>query len=175
LDRSTTSAIATAAVMLAHSNSTKRCRVLFNEAYPAGQDIPVPHNITLPPQFDGLEHAGFSFHDDDEANKAPMMSSTTSERSMVKLMKILEDMSAPDYAVEVIIEWDQTSLVGGFDFCPKNKMRAGNVANLYNAVHNATLLLPLIVAMSLLENPSPVDVIVYDFVPQYLSSLLQDA
>jgi hypothetical protein len=174
LDRSTTSAIATA-VTLAHSNSTKRHRVLVNEAYPAGQDIPVPHNFTLPPQFDGLEQAGFSFHDDnDEATNTPMMSSTTSERSMVKLMKILKDISAPDYAVEVIIEWDQTALADGFDFCPKNKTRAGNVANLYNAVHNATLLLPSIVAVTLLEKPSLVDVIVYDFVPQYLS-LLQDA
>jgi hypothetical protein len=117
LDRSTTSAIATA-VMLAHSNSTKRRRVLVNKAYPAGQDIPVPHNITLPPQFDGLEQAGFSFHDNGKATNTPMMSSTTSERSMVKLMKILEDMSAPNYAVEVIIEWAQTALADGLDFCP---------------------------------------------------------
>jgi hypothetical protein len=116
LDRSTTSAITTTGVMLAHSNSTKQHRVLVNEAYPAGQDIPVPPNITLPPQFDCLDHAGFDFHDDNEANNKPMLSSTTFACSMVKIMKTLEDMSIPNDTVEVIIKWAQAALADGFDF-----------------------------------------------------------
>jgi hypothetical protein len=142
---------------------------------PAGLENPEPPKTMLQPQFDYLEHACISFHDDDEAVNAPTMSSTTSERAMVKLLKILEDMSAPDYAVEVIIKWAQAALADGFDFCPKTKSRSGNLTHIYNAVHNSTLMLPSIVpVLALLKNHSPVDVIVYNFVPHFLL-LLQDA
>jgi hypothetical protein len=63
-----------------------------------------------------LDHAGFAFHDDNEAKNKPMLSSTTFARSMVKLMKTLEEMSIPNYAVEVIIKWAQAALTDGFDF-----------------------------------------------------------
>jgi hypothetical protein len=162
------------AVMLAHSNGTKRRRLLVNEAYPAGLKNPEPPKTTPQPKCDHLENAGFAFHDDNEAVDAPTMSSTTLERAMVKQLKILEDMLAPNYAVEVIIEWAQAALADGFDFCPNNKTRSGNLTHIYNGVHSSTLLLPSIVSVALLENHSTVDVIVYDFVQQCLS-LLQDA
>jgi hypothetical protein len=64
---------------------------------------------------------------------------------MVKVIKILEDMLAPDYAVEVIIGWAQAGLADRFDFCPNNKTCTGNLTHLYNAVlHHLTLFnLPL--------------------------------
>jgi hypothetical protein len=89
-----------------------------NDAYPLEIDAPVPVMVgaaleidapvpvmvgaALPPIND-LD--GFAFDDDDiEANK-PTVSCTTEQRSMIKLMKLLDDMEAPDYAVELIIEW----------------------------------------------------------------------
>lgn len=173
LDTSTTHALSTG-VTLAHSNHPKRPRLLLNKAYPhtPGNEVELP--VTIPqPYVDPMEHIGFAFHEDDEAASTPTISSSTSQRCMVKLMKILEDMSAPDYALELIIDWAQASLADGFDFAPKNKTRTGNLANIYNAVHNSTLLLPSVISVPLLEHHRPVDVIVYDFVPQFLS-LLQD-
>jgi hypothetical protein len=77
LDWSTTSAIATS-VTLAHSNSTKRRRVLISEAYPAGQ---MCHPTSCyHPSLMVWSTLVFAFHDDDEGKK-PMMSSTTSECS----------------------------------------------------------------------------------------------
>jgi hypothetical protein len=110
LDRSSSTMAFATGLTLAHSTSTKRRRMLVNEAHSDGRVNPVPPDPTPQPQLDHLHHGDFAFHDNDDAADTPTMSSTTSERSMVKLMKILEDMAAPDYAVEVIIEWAQAAL-----------------------------------------------------------------
>jgi hypothetical protein len=117
-----TNAIATG-VMLAHSNCTKRHRVLVNEACPSG--FPDPPRATLHPlQLDYLDHAGFAFHNDNEAVQTPtMLSTTTSQCSLVlKLMNILEDMWAPDYKLAVtMIEWAQAAVANGSNCCPTPK------------------------------------------------------
>ena len=85
---------------------------------------------------------------------------------MVKLMKVLDAMDAPAYAVELIIAWAQMALSEGFDFRPKRKSCDENWMDVYNKVHNSTRSLPTIVPVELLEFTNPVDVITYDFVSQ---------
>jgi hypothetical protein len=144
-------------VIIAHADTHKRRRTLVNNAWAA-----------LPPIND---MNGFAFDDDDIEANEPTVSCTTEQRNMVKLMKLLDDMEAPDYAVESIIAWAQTALAEGFDFRPKRNSRDGNLIDVYNKVHNSTRLLPSILPVELLEFSDPVDVITYDFVSQYLSLL----
>ena len=157
-------------VIIAHVDTHKRRRTLVNDAYPLAIEAPVPAIVGAAlPLINDMD--GYAFDDDDIEANAPTVSCTTEQRSMIKLMKLLDDMEAPDYAVESIIEWAQTALSEGFDFRPKRKSRDGNLKDVYNKVHNSTKLLPSIVPVELLEFSEPVDVITYDFVSQYLSLL----
>jgi hypothetical protein len=80
---------------------------------------------------------GYAFNDDDIEANAPTVSHTTEQRSMVKLMKLLDDMEAPDFAVESIIKWAQTALSEGFDFRPKRKSRRdGNLVDVLTIIHS---------------------------------------
>jgi hypothetical protein len=93
---------------------------------------------------------------------------------MIKLMKLLDDMEAPGYAVASIIEWAQTALANeGFDFVPS--ARAARAIGVYNTVQNSTHLLPSLVSVELLEFMEPVDVIrTYNFVSQQHLSFLHN-
>jgi hypothetical protein len=80
---------------------------------------------------------GYAFNDDDIEANAPTVSHTTEQRSMVKLMKLLDDMEAPDFAVELIIKWAQMALSEGFDFRPKRKSRRdGNLVDVLTIIHS---------------------------------------
>ena len=46
---------------------------------------------------------------------------------MIKLMKILDDMNCPDYALQSIILCAHEAFLDGFDFNPKSKTRKGNL------------------------------------------------
>jgi hypothetical protein len=83
---------------------------------------------------------------------------------MVKLLKLLEDMNCPDYALAEVIDWAHDAyILDGFEFSPTVKSRDGILAGLYRHVHNSTLLLPSVVPVDLLGPNMPVDMIVYDF------------
>jgi hypothetical protein len=134
-----------------------------NDAYPLAIEAPMPVIVGAAlPLINDMD--GYAFDDNDIEANEPTVSCTTEQRSMVKLMKLLDDMEAPDYAVESIMEWAQTALSEGFDFRPKRKCRDGNLMDVYNKVHNSTKLLPSIVPVEVLEFTDPVDVITYDFV-----------
>lgn len=90
-------------------------------------------------------------------------------RCMVKLLKLLEDMECPDYALAKVVDWAHDSYRQGFKFAPCRKSRDGVLAGLYTHVHNAELLLPSVIPVVLIGSPVPIDMIVYDFASTFLA------
>ena len=106
---------------------------------------------------------------------------TTDQQLTIQLLKLLDDMHAPDYAFGEIIKWARNAHEAGYSFYPKGGLdRAANIANLYKSLNNAKQLLPAVVHVPS-PDPSPVsitcdetaNIIAFDFVPQLLR-LLQD-
>lgn len=109
----------------------------------------------------------FAWEDTDES----FASASLEQRCMVKLLKLLEDMECPDYALGNIIDWANEAYLAGFTFSPTVKSRDGVLGGLYKHVNNATLLLPSVVPVELIGTSGPSEMIVYDFVAQWLSLL----
>jgi hypothetical protein len=86
---------------------------------------------------------------------------TVAQKSIVKLMYILNEMEAPDYAFQSIMEWAQECYLEGFDFNP-SMTRKANLKWMYKAIHNALHFLPHLHKIKLpdpLPNTSHLDVI----------------
>ena len=67
-------------------------------------------------------------------------------RSIVNLLKILEDSQCPDYMLQSILEWAYNAKVDGFDFNPKATTRKANIAWMYQALEKSHQLLPQVVS-----------------------------
>ena len=105
-----------------------------------------------------------------DAGHVPLMY-TTDQKWTVGLLKILDDMNAPDYAFEAIIKWSRSAHEAKYSFYPPGGLtRARNVNVLFSSMDNATKLLPA-VRNVVVPHGIPCHVIVYDFVPQLLSLL----
>jgi hypothetical protein len=104
------------------------------------------------------------------AGHVPLMY-TTDQKWTVGLLKILDDINAPDYAFEAIIKWSCSTHEAKYSFYPPGGLtRARNVNVLFLSMDNATKLLPA-VQNNVVPHGLPCHVIVYDFVPQLLSLL----
>ena len=97
---------------------------------------------------------------------------TSQQRSMVKLIKLLDDMNCPDYALPKILEWALENERNQVSFQSAVLNRDSNVSWMRKMLHNANCLLPKVIPTSLSSSIN-VDVMCFDFVPQLLS-LLQD-
>ena len=101
---------------------------------------------------------------------------TVSQKSVVKLLYLLDQMEAPDYAFQSIMKWASECYQEGFDFNPQSKTRKANISWMYRSIHNATSMMPTSRQITLpqpLPGMNTMGVICYDFVAQLLS-LLQD-
>jgi len=98
---------------------------------------------------------------------------TRDQKWTIALLKILDDMNAPDYAFSDVIKWAQAASSDDYSFCPDGGCsRLRNIDILFQSVHNAKRLLPSVVTVPMPHGPS-CDVITFEFVPQLLN-LLQD-
>ncbi|KAI2507842.1 hypothetical protein MHU86_6622 [Fragilaria crotonensis] len=96
---------------------------------------------------------------------------STNQKWTVALLKLLNDMNAPDYAFEAILTWARAAIADGFSFQPEGgKTHRRNVDRLYAMMNNATQLLPSVRRVDVPHGP-PCDVITFDFVPQLLQLL----
>ena len=103
-------------------------------------------------------------------NTIPLMY-TNDQKWTVALLKLLDDMNAPDYAFEAIIKWAREANNDNYSFHPQGGLsRSKNVDVLFSSMHNAKKLLPNVQTVHVPHGP-PCDVITYDFVPQLLSLL----
>ena len=97
---------------------------------------------------------------------------TTDQKWTVKLLKILNNIDAPDHVFADIILWARDAMAEQYSFYPPGGLsRQSNIKVLFDSMHNASQLLPVIVPVS---HATKTDhVIVFDFVSQ-LFQLLQN-
>jgi hypothetical protein len=114
---------------------------------------------------DGFDAATFTFQPPEEC--AVLISSgfmyTTEQKWTVALLKLLDDIHAPDYAFRLIIEWARLAKNDGYSFLPLGGLtRNANVDLLFKSLPNASLLLPSIQPVQRVDGSSS-NVIVFDF------------
>jgi hypothetical protein len=96
---------------------------------------------------------------------------TTEQKWTVALLKLLDDINAPDYAFRLIIEWARLAKNDGYSFLPPGGLtRNSNVELLFKSLPNASLLCPSIQPVQHVDGSSS-EVIVFDFVPHILRLL----
>ena len=87
------------------------------------------------------------------------------------MLKILDDMHAPDYAFGQVLGWARDARAAGFSFRPPGGLsRSKQIDRLYDLIPEARQLLPSRAPLSFADG-SVGDVIVFDFVPQLLNLL----
>ena len=88
---------------------------------------------------------------------------TTDQKWTVALLKLLDDVNAPDYLFTKILTWAQKAKADGYLFCPLGSLSCHrNVELLYATTHNAQVLHQTTVSVPIPHGP-PTDVITFDF------------
>ena len=78
---------------------------------------------------------------------------SVNQKWTVSLLKILNDMNAPDYAFSNIIQWGYDTQAEGYAFKPPGGInRNRNIALIYNSLHNADKLRPSVRHCSMSSN-----------------------
>ena len=96
---------------------------------------------------------------------------TSDQKWTIALLKLLDDMHAPDYAFTVVLKWARGASEEGYSFNPKGGQSCmQNVDVLFNSVKNAKRLLPTVKRVDVPHGPA-CDVITFEFAPQLLSLL----
>jgi hypothetical protein len=89
----------------------------------------------------------------------------------VALLKVLDDINAPDYAFHTILTWARAAIADVFCFQPEGGTTCRrNLERLFAMMNNAMQLLPTVRTVAVPHGPSS-DVITFDFVPQLLRLL----
>ena len=100
---------------------------------------------------------------------------TSDQKWTIALLKLLDDMNAPDYAFTAVLKWARGASKEGYSFNPKGgQSRMQNVDVLFNSVENAKRLLPTVKRVDVPHGPA-CDVITFEFAPQLLSLLQNPA
>jgi hypothetical protein len=101
----------------------------------------------------------------------PMMF-TTDQKWTVALLKLLDDINAPDYAFSKILKWAHSAQAEGYSFHPANGglSRTRNIDVLFASLKNAKRLLPSVSTVEFQDGTTS-DVITFEFVPQLLNLL----
>ena len=100
-------------------------------------------DAVLDTEGDGLDVPTFTYRPPQEC--ASLLSSgfmyTTQQKWTVALLKLLDDINAPDYAFRLIIEWVCSAKDDGYSFLqPGGVTRNANVDILFKSLPNASLL-----------------------------------
>ena len=101
---------------------------------------------------------------------------TSQQRAIVKLIKLLDDMNCPDYALSKILDWMNDNEWRNVSMFSASHKRETHINWMRAMLHNANCLMPNVVPTLLPTSQSSsysVEVMCFDFVPQLLS-LLQD-
>ena len=89
----------------------------------------------------------------------------------VALLKLLDDMNAPDYAFASVLRWARGANASRYSFYPDGGLlRSRSIDQLFSVINNANQLLPLVIKVTV-PHGVPRDVILFDFVPQLLRLL----
>lgn len=134
-------------------------------------------DVTMTPQADvTVQDIALSPQQREEvrSQKGGALVFSNEHRHMIMLLRLVENLNAPDYAMEEILKWAQKAYIEGFDFQDCLQTKVSNVQMIYNKVEDAERLLPTYVDLHNMEGQQQhCRVTVFDFVSQLLS-LLQD-
>ena len=138
---------------------------------------PMPYEHPQPGHDNVARVVDQHFNYDQDANRAVFQDDTIlhdkQDKWLINLMKLLNDMHAPDYAFQQILRWAVSAQADGFDFNGNRGFsRKSNLKWMFEMTQNAHLTLPLVHAIQQ-ENKQIAEIVCYDFVPVALS-LLQD-
>jgi hypothetical protein len=98
---------------------------------------------------------------------------TSDQKWTIALLKLLNDMNAPDYKFEANIKWARAAKDNNYSFYPQGGLsRSKNVDILFQSMNNAKQLLPSVQPVPT-QNETSCNVIAFDFVLQ-LQRLLQN-
>jgi hypothetical protein len=87
------------------------------------------------------------------------------------LLKLLDDMNAPDYVFKDVLSWARDANADGYSFYPDGGLsRMRSVDLLLKTMKNAERLLPSVTTVTVPHGP-PRDIITYAFAPQLLHLL----
>ncbi len=101
----------------------------------------------------------------------PGFTHTVDQKWTASLLKVQDNINAPDYVFGLILAWARGASTKEYSFHPQGGLDcACNVTVLVKSIANATQLLPSILLVSSPHGP-PCDVVVFDFVPQLLRLL----
>ena len=68
---------------------------------------------------------------------------TTDQKWTMALLKVLDDLNAPDYAFGAVLEWARSANASGYSFYPTGGLsRSRNLEVMFKSVHNAHRMLP---------------------------------
>ena len=96
---------------------------------------------------------------------------TGEQAALIDLMKLVQDMNAPDYAFRKILEWAQRSVASGFDFNPEHGLnKKVNMKWMVAMTSNADKRLPTVEPVSLADG-EVAEVVCFDFKAAALSVL----
>jgi hypothetical protein len=101
----------------------------------------------------------------------PGFKHTVDQKWTAALLKVMDNINAPDYAFGLILAWARGTSAEEYSFHPQGGLdRARNVTVLVKSIANATQLLPSVLLVSSPHGP-PCDVVVFDFIPKLLRLL----
>ena len=79
---------------------------------------------------------------------------STDQKWTVALLKLLDEMNAPDYAFHATLTWARAAIADGFSFPPEGgKTRRRNVERLFAMISNAKQLLPTVRTVAVPHGP----------------------
>ena len=111
--------------------------------------------------------------DTDKCNFVPppkdhLLMFTSDQKWTIALLKLLDNMNAPDYALEAINKWGCAAKDNNYSFHLKGGLlRSKNVDTMFQSMNNAKQLLPSVQPVPT-QNKTSGDVITFDFEPQLL-------
>ena len=117
--------------------------------------LPRPIPNPFPTQLMLLKHLPF-----------PGLTHTLDKKWTAALLKVMDDINTPDYALGLILAWARDASADEYSFHPLGQGLdcARNVPVLVESIANTTQLLPLVLSVPCPHGP-PCDVVVFDFVP----------
>ena len=141
------------------------------------QDLPLPAGMQQQSTRASVVDQHFHYEHDDTNMDDPFQDNRilhdTQDKWLINLMKMMNDMHAPDYGFQEVLRWAASAEADGFKFNgDRGFSRKSNLKWMFEMTENANLTLPLVHAVQQ-ENGEVAEIVCYDFVPVALS-LLQD-
>jgi hypothetical protein len=135
------------------------------------QGFETDHASKVRPEATPNHQAFVNTHHASQTFAYPGLRHTVDQKWTAALLKVMDDINAPDYAFGLILAWARGASAEEYSLHPQGGLdHARNVTVLVKSIANGTQLLPSVLSVFSPHGP-PCDVVVFDFVPQLLRLL----